>query len=68
MFVITGENGKIFTSTNLTTWTQRTSNVTVLIVSVTYGNNQFVTVGQEGTILTSDDGITWTALTTVNSL
>ena len=49
-FVITGENGKIFSSTNLTTWTQRTSNVTVNIGSVTYGNNQFVEVGQQGII------------------
>jgi len=48
-FVAVG-NGGIYTSSNGTSWTQRSSTA---CSGVTYGNNTFVAVGGSGTILTS---------------
>lgn len=62
-YVMVGENGKIITSTDGETWTQRTSGVATHLRYVVYGNNKFVAAGDSGTILTSTDGITWTAVT-----
>jgi len=51
--------GTILTSSDGTTWTERTSGTSEYLRGVTYGNGLFVTVGWEGTILTSSDGTTW---------
>lgn len=56
-------NGKIFTSPDLTTWTERVSNTTDSLVSIVYENNLFVVVGNSGRIITSPNGITWTTRT-----
>ena len=61
MFVTVGEDGIIFTSSDVNTWTnKRTSGTSKDIYEVTYGNSTFVTVGENGTILTSLNGTTWT--------
>lgn len=48
----------IFSSTNLTSWTSRSS--AGQFNNVAWCNNQFVAVGSAGKIYTSPDGITWT--------
>lgn len=63
IYVIVGQSGVIVTSTDLTTFTRRTSGTTAVLVSVIFANNLFVASGTSGTILTSSDGITWTART-----
>lgn len=59
MYVSVGELGSIFTSTNLSNWTRRTSGTTLKLVGITYGKGQFVITGDKGTILTSTDGVNW---------
>lgn len=60
LYVYVGNNGNIYSSTNLTNWTKRNSTTTNLLSSICYGKSQFVVCGDYGTILTSSDGITWT--------
>ena len=59
-FVLVGNSGTIFTSSDGTSWKNRTSGTANNLTGITYGNNTFVTVGDNGTILTSSDGTTWT--------
>lgn len=63
VYVIVGDGGKIATSTNLTSWTARTSGVTSILLGVAYGNGKFIAVGQSGVMRSSTDGITWSAVT-----
>ena len=60
-YVIIGDNGLIITSSNLETWEQQNSTVSVNLLSITYSEEKhlFVAVGMTGTILVSEDGITW---------
>ena len=60
MYVSVGELGSIFTSSNLSNWTRRTSGTTLKLVGIKYGKGQFVITGDKGTILTSTNGINWT--------
>ncbi len=53
VFVAVGNNGRILTSTDAMTWTERPSNVNIALYDVTYGNNSFVIVGEKSTILQS---------------
>jgi hypothetical protein len=62
IYVMVGTKGMIYTSTNFTTWTARTSGTTTDLYSVSYANGQFVAYGTN-TLLTSTDGITWTSRT-----
>ena len=55
-----GDSG-IFTSSNLTSWTQRSS--VTGFNNVAWCDNQFVAVGDSGKIYTSPDGTTWTSRT-----
>jgi hypothetical protein len=55
--------GKVFTSSDGTSWTAQTSNTAYYLYDVAFGNNLFVSVGEHGTILTSPDAITWTSRT-----
>ena len=57
--IITSPDGMTWTEQNTGTQS-RSSNK---LVSVTFGNGQFITVGNNGTILTSPDGETWTQQT-----
>jgi hypothetical protein len=52
-FVIVGCGGYIETSKDGTTWTIQNSGTSKDILSIAFGQNQFVTVGSNGTILTS---------------
>ena len=56
---MTGREGTILTSTDGTSWDNRTSGTTGHLYGLTYGNSKFVATGYSGTILTSTDGISW---------
>ena len=62
-----GNGGTILTSSDGTSWTERTSGKTNYLYGVTYGNGLFVKVGDSGTILTSSDGTSWTQRTSGTS-
>jgi len=62
-----GYSGTILTSSDGTTWDNRTSGTSYVLPGGTYGNSIFVTVGDIGTILTSSDAITWTSRTSGTS-
>ena len=65
LYVVVCDSGFIYTSPDLVTWTQRTSNTNKNITSIVYGNGRFVAVATGGdttnSIITSPDAITWTA-------
>jgi hypothetical protein len=58
-FVSVGWNGRIFTSFDGVTWTERTSGTDVSLYGITYANDIFVAVGSKETILTSPDTVSW---------
>lgn len=60
VYVVVGNEGAIYTSTNLSNWTKRTSNTNLKLVGVSFGKGLFVVTGDNGIILTSSDGINWT--------
>lgn len=60
-FVVLGENGTAFTSTNGIHWELHSSGPTNYYYSrVTWGAGWFVAVGNHGSIVTSRDGVNWT--------
>jgi len=68
-YVAVGNTGRIYTSTDLTTWTSRTSGTTYDLTDVSYGLDKtntalFVATVKNGDILFSADGITWTLINT----
>jgi hypothetical protein len=63
VFVATGGNGLISSSTDAITWTARTSGTTTPLNSIAFGNGVFVAVGDNEQCRTSTNGITWTART-----
>ncbi len=67
IFATVGTSGAIFTSSNGTTWTSRTSGTSNNLLGITYNNGIFVATGASGTILTSLDGIAWTNRTSGTS-
>lgn len=58
LFVVVGDDGKIFSSPDGITWTQRTSGHTSQLQRVVYDNGVFVAAGTNN-VMTSVDGITW---------
>ena len=60
-YVAVGDTGRIFTSPDATTWTQRTSGSTAQLLGVGASPTLFFTAGTSGALLTSLDGTTWTA-------
>ena len=60
LFVAGGASGKLATSSDGITWTQRTSAIDNNMRCVAYGNGLFVAAGFSGKLATSPDGITWT--------
>jgi uncharacterized delta-60 repeat protein len=66
-YVVVGNGGSIFTTTNFgasTTWTRRTSNTTALLRKAVYAGGLHVAVGSNGALVTSADAVTWTLRTT----
>lgn len=62
--VAVGENGRVYTSTDGTTWTARTSGTTADLLGVAYGGGLWVAVGNAADdefVITSSDGTTWTS-------
>lgn len=60
IFVVVGESGSVYTSSDGATWKGRSSGTDQSLLDAAYGSNTLVAVGRGGTILTSPDGITWT--------
>jgi len=70
-FIISGDQGKIFTSPDGTNWTARATPTTNFLSSVAIGPSACVAVGKNGTLLRAGpDAATWTsvALGTTNWL
>jgi prepilin-type N-terminal cleavage/methylation domain-containing protein len=74
LFVAVSEGGgtsQIITSPDGTTWTSRTSPISLRWHAVAYGNGLFVAVARTGDgtnqVMTSPDGFTWTARTSAAS-
>lgn len=59
LYVYVGNNGNIYTSTNLINWNKRDSGTNLKLVGISYGKGQFIVTGDSGTILTSTNGINW---------
>jgi hypothetical protein len=69
LYVLVSTNATLYTSTNGTTWTSRTSGTASAINTVTYGNGLYVYGAASGTYVTSTDAITWNqALSVVGSI
>lgn len=58
-----GSNGRLYRSTNTTTWTKCVTNITNEIHDIIYAKNLYIIIGAGGKILTSPDAITWTSRT-----
>lgn len=71
-YIFFGSSGIYVTTTDFSTWTQRTTNTSVTLNDIIYANGIFVAVGNSATLLTSVDGINWTGIDTgissVNSI
>ena len=63
LFVAVGNSGAISTSTDLITWTARTSGTASNLNSIVYGNGLYLAAGVTSALINSTDGITWSALT-----
>lgn len=64
LWVAVATDGVLMSSSDATTWTNRTSGFGVnTILKVAYGNGLWVAVGGNGTLATSSDGTTWTVRT-----
>ncbi len=63
LFVIAGESGKIFTSSDATNWTARATPTANFLTSVAIGTNACVAVGSLGTVLRAGPaGASWTGV------
>ena len=58
-YIIVGDDGKIESSDNGSSWTVVNSNTTEDLEYIVFGNNLFIASGKKGIILTSSDGINW---------
>ena len=59
-FVAVGENGRIYSTVDGTSWSEVTSPVSTSLSAVAFADNLFVATGASGRILTSADGVNWT--------
>ncbi|HXG49037.1 MAG TPA: hypothetical protein VNO52_15540 [Methylomirabilota bacterium] len=62
-FVVCGDNGSLFVSSNGLNWAAVASPTTNFLSGLTAFPGGFVATGERGTILRSPDGLNWTALT-----
>ena len=68
-FIAVGELGTILTSSDGTSWDNRSSGTTSSLIGVTYGNSKFLTMtgsmddgtNNTATVLTSSNGTSWTS-------
>jgi len=67
LYVTVRASGQIHTSTDLETWTLRTSNTSTNLNSITFSGTLFVAGGVNGTIVSSTDGITWSTARSVGN-
>ena len=61
-FVVVGENGTIFTSSDGLTWEQRTSGTERWLTDITFVDDQWYVSGYQGTLLTSTNLVNWSEL------
>jgi hypothetical protein len=63
-------SGFVYTSTNSTDWTPRTSNANQILTAICRGPARWVAVGQNGAVISSPNTLTWTlrASGTANTL
>jgi len=62
-FVLVGDTGKIFTTTDGITFTPQTSGVTNVLWGAYYSGTTWIVVGEGGKLLTSTDAVTWASRT-----
>lgn len=69
-FIVVGDGGSIYSSTDLATWTAGTSINTQNLNAIASNGSRVVAVGNAGTIEYSADGVTWyvTTVPTTNNL
>lgn len=58
-WLVVGESGMIFTSTDTQRWTRRNSGTTTRLTTAVFGQNQYLVAGQGGLILRSSDATNW---------
>lgn len=63
VYVAVGNGGRVWSSSDLLTWTENTSPVAENLLSVTHDGSIFIAVGNIGKIITSVNGSTWTERT-----
>jgi len=66
LYVAVGSSGRILTSSDRTSWDNRSSGTTSNLVGVTYGNSKFLTLTDivdngTATVFTSTNGTSWTS-------
>jgi hypothetical protein len=69
-FIVTGQNGKIYTSPDGSSWTPRASGTTRWLTDATFVDGQWFVTGYQGTLLASTNLVNWTRhpLPTIKSL
>jgi hypothetical protein len=60
LYLVTGDNGTVLTSSNGTNWTPCITPTTALLSSVAASADIVVATGDDGAILRSEDGLIWT--------
>ena len=65
-YVVVGNSGAVYTSSNARNWTSQVSGTVQELFEVIYGNSLFVSVGCQGTIITSPTGVNWSSQTGIN--
>lgn len=66
-YVLCGSGGQIYSTTDITNWTSRTSNVTGNLLKINYGNGYFLVAQGSGSSpinIYSTDGTSWTTANT----
>jgi hypothetical protein len=62
-FIMVGTGGIIYTTSNMTSWTNQSTGTTSDLYKVGYANSKYVVYGGPSLVLTSSNGSTWTSQT-----